>query len=208
MREETSLLGHKVREAGSDVLVSLRARASSHLSALLSPARDSSPPHPRPPLEHEDEIDADDDGMSPVYEEASDLASSIAKLKALLQHHDQKSSSTEDEEILNQPVVANVKDVHVDETSHHDKRRQSTEESEIDPTVLPGIETGIINLSETECMEAEEAPELPNDGRPFMNINITATELSCDASGQQFVQYCIQVNLWIVFNFICSIYYL
>jgi hypothetical protein len=171
VREETSMFSHRMREAGSDVLGSLRARASSHLSALLSPARETSALANSSPAESLLEPDEGEDEMSPVYEEASDLATSIAKLRALLKHHDHKSSTDDDESAAVQSLeVGNQSYEPVTWDIHHD-----------------------VDTPESDWMEAEEAPELPDDGRPIMNICIPATELSCDADGQQFVQYCIQV---------------
>lgn len=186
MREETSIFGNKMREAGSDVLGSLRARASSHLSALLSPARESPPPPPPPQLPIE--LDDDEDAVSPVYEEASDLASSIAKLRALLQHHEHKSSTDEEELAVHSTEDLTRCDGDADIPPRSDHAPQDSSIARPMWELHPEVDN-----SETDWMEAEEAPELPDDGRPFMNISIPATELSCDTSGQQFVQYCIQV---------------
>ncbi|KAF4523056.1 hypothetical protein B566_EDAN013043 [Ephemera danica] len=172
VREETSILSHRVREAGCDVLGSLRARATSHLSALLSPAREMSVPPAGNTLVAESLLEPGEgeEEVSPVYEEASDLATSIAKLRALLQHHDPKSSSEEDDMVAIQPG-----------------------EVETQPEQRPVWDIQQDgDVSDSEWMEAEEAPELPNDGRMIMNVRIPATELSCDTTGQQFVQYCIQ----------------
>ncbi|KAL0274583.1 UNVERIFIED_CONTAM: hypothetical protein PYX00_002682 [Menopon gallinae] len=108
--------------------------------------------------------------VSPVYEEPEDFATTIAKLRSLLQQRE-SSSTLSDKSAQSLDLPSNVSAA---ETSDSSNRTQSTD---LDSS-----------------FDSQVAPDMPTDGRPFINVCIPKTELITDGCGSPYILYSIQYD--------------
>lgn len=107
--------------------------------------------------------------VSPVYEEPEDFATTIAKLRSLLQQRE-SSSTLSDKSVRSIDSQSAVPSMDRSDSSNKSK----------------DLDNG--------SFDSQVACDVPSDGRLFMNVCIPKTELSTDSNGCPYVLYSIQYD--------------